>query len=60
MKEICAVCKCELDTEIGIIIVIVPVLIKKEWVLKYLCRTCFFEVDALPYSQWNKKMGVSE
>ena len=59
MKVECEQCHCNLDTEIGMIIVLVPILIKKKWNTKYLCRPCFFEVDALSYSQWNKKMGVS-
>lgn len=54
MKVDCEICKCELDTELGMIIILVPVLIKKKWNVKYLCRPCFLEVDALPYSQWNK------
>jgi len=60
MKVDCDLCACELDTERGMIIVLVPVLDKEEWNVKYLCRPCFLEIDALPYSEWNKKMEVSE
>ena len=56
MKVECEQCHCNLDTEIGMIIVLVPILIKKKWNTKYLCRPCFLEVDALPYSKWNEKM----
>jgi len=56
MKVDCSLCDCALNSNHGMIVVLVPVFIDDDWVTKYLCRTCFLAVDALPYADWETRM----
>ena len=60
MKIDCYICDSELDTEKGQIICLVPEYFKDEFLIYYLCRSCFLKTDTVPFNKWPKPKRVKK